>query len=164
MYGVGNPAARLVFVGEAPGADEDAKGEPFVGRAGQLLTNMLKAFGVSRSDVYICNVLKCRPPENRDPEPEEVSTCSPFLLRQIQAIRPAVICTLGKHATQTLLGTAESITRIRGKVLDFHGTPLVPTFHPAYLLRNPRGQWEARADLKKVLEMAGIGSPQGKKN
>jgi DNA polymerase len=157
VFGVGNPKARIVFVGEAPGADEDAKGEPFVGRAGQLLTNMLKAFGLNRGDVYICNVLKCRPPENRDPDPVEVQTCSPFLLRQIRAIRPKVVCALGKHAAQTLLRTTDPITKLRGKPLDFEGTKLLPTFHPAYLLRNPRSQWEARTDLKKVLELAGNG-------
>ncbi|MBI2889316.1 MAG: uracil-DNA glycosylase [Nitrospirae bacterium] len=157
VFGVGNPKARIVFVGEAPGADEDAKGEPFVGRAGQLLTNMLKAFGLNRSDVYICNVLKCRPPENRDPDPVEAQTCSPFMLRQIRAIRPKVVCALGKHAAHTLLRTTDPITKLRGKAFDFEGTKLVPAFHPAYLLRNPRSQWEARTDLKKVLELAGNG-------
>lgn len=154
VYGVGNPKARIVFVGEGPGADEDEQGLPFVGRAGQLLTRMLKALGVKREDVYICNVVKCRPPNNRPPEPDEVSACSPFLLRQIRSIRPRVVCALGSAAMQTLLQATGSITKLRGQVFEWQGTKLIPTFHPAYLLRNPRSEFEARADIKKALDLS----------
>jgi DNA polymerase len=135
VFGVGNPNASLMFVGEGPGADEDAKGEPFVGRAGQKLNEMIRAIGLDRSDVYIANVVKCRPPGNRDPEPDEVATCSPFLFRQIEAIKPKVIVALGSPATKTLLGTKAGITALRGKWGEFRGIPVMPTFHPAYLLR-----------------------------
>ena len=135
VFGVGNPKARLVFVGEAPGRDEDAQGEPFVGRAGQKLNEMIRAIGLERKDVYIANVVKCRPPGNRDPEPDEVATCSPFLFRQIEAIRPRAIVALGSPAAKTLLGTKVGITSLRGKWGWFRGIPVMPTFHPAYLLR-----------------------------
>lgn len=136
VFGVGNPQAKLMFVGEGPGADEDAQGEPFVGRAGQKLNEMIRAIGMERGDVYIANVVKCRPPGNRDPEPDEVATCSPFLFRQIEAIRPAVIVTLGSPATKTLLGTKAGITSLRGRWGSFRGIPVMPTFHPAFLLRS----------------------------
>jgi DNA polymerase len=135
VFGVGDPRAKLMFVGEGPGADEDAKGEPFVGRAGQKLNEMIQAIGLARRDVYIANVVKCRPPDNRTPEPDEVATCSPFLFRQIEAIGPAVIVALGSPAAKTLLGTKVGITQLRGNWGRFRGIPVMPTFHPAYLLR-----------------------------
>jgi DNA polymerase len=135
VFGVGDPRARLMFVGEGPGADEDAQGEPFVGRAGQKLNEMIRAIGLERKDVYIANVVKCRPPGNRDPEPDEVATCSPFLFRQIEAIAPSVIVALGAPAAKTLLGTKVGITQLRGNWGSFRGIPVMPTFHPAYLLR-----------------------------
>jgi DNA polymerase len=135
VFGVGSPEARLMFVGEGPGADEDAKGEPFVGRAGQKLNEMIKAIGLTREEVFIANVVKCRPPGNRDPEPDEVATCSPFLFRQIEAVRPRVIVALGSPAAKTLLGTKTGITSLRGRWGAFRGVPVMPTFHPAYLLR-----------------------------
>jgi len=150
VFGVGDPHARLMFVGEGPGADEDVKGEPFVGRAGKKLDEMIQAIGLERSAVYIANIVKCRPPNNRDPERDEVETCSPFLAAQIEAIRPRVIVSLGSPATKTLLQTREGITRLRGNWREYRGIPLMPTFHPAYLLRaytpdNRRKVWE---DLK----------------
>jgi uracil-DNA glycosylase family 4 len=150
VFGVGNPRAKLMFVGEGPGAEEDARGEPFVGRAGQKLDEMIQAIGLQRSEVYIANIVKCRPPDNRDPQPDEVSTCSPFLYKQIEAIRPAVIVTLGSPATKTLLETKVGITKLRGTWHEVGGIPLMPTFHPAYLLRaytveNRTRVWE---DLK----------------
>jgi DNA polymerase len=135
VFGVGDPHARLMFVGEGPGADEDAQGEPFVGRAGQKLNEMIRAIGLDRKDVYIANVVKCRPPGNRDPEPDEVATCSPFLFRQIEAIAPKAIVALGSPAAKTLLGTKVGITALRGTWGSFRGIPVMPTFHPAYLLR-----------------------------
>jgi len=135
VFGVGNPEARLIFVGEGPGADEDAQGEPFVGRAGKKLDQMIAAIGLQREEVYIANVVKCRPPKNRDPERDEIETCSPFLTSQIEAIRPKVIVTLGAPATRLLLNTRIGITRLRGNWQSFRGTPVMPTFHPAYLLR-----------------------------
>jgi uracil-DNA glycosylase len=135
VFGVGDPHARLMIVGEGPGADEDAQGEPFVGRAGQKLNEMIRAIGLERKDVYIANVVKCRPPGNRDPEPDEVATCSPFLFRQIEAIAPKVIVALGSPASKTLLGTKVGITALRGSWGSFRGIPVMPTFHPAYLLR-----------------------------
>ena len=152
VFGVGNPKADLVFVGEAPGADEDAQGEPFVGRAGQLLTKIIEAMGMRREDVYICNILKCRPPNNRPPESDEILACQPFLLKQLQAIGPKFICTLGGPATQTLLQTKEPISRLRGKFSDFHGIPLLPTFHPAYLLRNPSEKKTVWEDMKLLIQ------------
>ena len=151
VFGVGNPSADLMFVGEAPGADEDIQGEPFVGRAGQLLTKIIEAIGFKRSDVYIANVIKCRPPGNRNPAPEEVSTCQPFLFRQIDAIRPRVIVALGTFAAHTLLGTDAPISRLRGRVHEFRGgSKLVPTFHPAFLLRSPDKKRDVWDDMKKV--------------
>ncbi len=135
VFGVGNPRAKLMFVGEGPGADEDLKGEPFVGRAGKKLDEMIAAIGLCRQEVYIANIVKCRPPRNRDPERDEVATCSPFLIRQIEAIRPRVIVTLGSPATRTLLSTKIGITRLRGQWHEFRGIAVMPTFHPAYLLR-----------------------------
>ena len=152
VFGVGNPKADLVFVGEAPGADEDAQGEPFVGRAGQLLPKIIEAMGMRREDVYICNILKCRPPNNRPPEADEILACQPFLLKQLQAIGPKFICTLGGPATQTLLQTKEPISRLRGKFSDFHGIPLLPTFHPAYLLRNPSEKKTVWEDMKLLMQ------------
>jgi DNA polymerase len=151
VFGVGNPRAGLVFVGEAPGADEDAQGEPFVGRAGQLLTKIIQAMGMQREDVYICNIIKCRPPNNRTPESEEILACQPFLVKQLQAIRPRFICALGGPAAQTLLRTKEPISRLRGKFYDFHGIPLLPTYHPAFLLRNPYEKKTVWEDMKLLL-------------
>jgi uracil-DNA glycosylase len=151
VFGVGNPHARLMFVGEAPGRDEDEQGEPFVGRAGQLLTKIIQAMGLQRSDVYIANVLKCRPPDNRNPEPDEVATCEPFLFRQIDAIRPRVIVALGTFAVRTLLQTQAPISRLRGRVYPFRGAQLVPTFHPAFLLRNPESKKDTWEDMKVVM-------------
>jgi uracil-DNA glycosylase family 4 len=151
VFGVGNPKASLVFVGEAPGADEDAQGEPFVGRAGQLLTKIIEAMGMRREDVYICNIIKCRPPNNRTPETDEIVACQPFLLKQLQAIGPKFICALGGPATQTLLQTKEAISRLRGKFYDFHGIPLLPTFHPAFLLRNPTEKKTVWEDMKLLM-------------
>ncbi len=151
VFGVGNPKAELVFVGEAPGADEDAQGEPFVGRAGQLLTKIIEAMGMKREEVYICNIIKCRPPNNRTPEADEILACEPFLLKQLQAIRPKFICALGGPAAQTLLRTKEPISRLRGRFVDFHGVPLLPTFHPAYLLRNPHEKKTVWEDMKLLL-------------
>jgi len=151
VFGVGDPNARLVFVGEGPGADEDRKGEPFVGRAGQLLTKIIESMGMERKDVYIANVVKCRPPENRTPLPDEIATCSPFLFQQLAAIGPRVIVCLGTPATQTVLGTRDTITRLRGTFHDIGGIRVMPTFHPAYLLRNPAAKREVWDDMKKVM-------------
>ena len=156
VFGVGNPKARLVFVGEAPGADEDAQGEPFVGRAGQLLTKIIHAMGMQREDVYICNIIKCRPPNNRTPESDEILACQPFLLKQLQAIGPQFICALGGPATQTLLRTKEPISRLRGKFYDFHGIPLLPTYHTAFLLRNPHEKKTVWEDMKFLLREMGL--------
>jgi len=148
VFGVGNPNADLMFVGEAPGADEDEQGIPFVGRAGQLLTKIIEAIDLKRDDVYIANVIKCRPPQNRNPDPDEVDTCEPFLFRQIDAIKPKVIVALGKFAAQTLLRTLDPISRLRGRVYEYRGAKLIPTFHPAYLLRNPSSKREVWEDMK----------------
>jgi DNA polymerase len=156
VFGTGNPAAKLVFVGEGPGADEDAQGLPFVGRAGKLLNQMIEAMGLKREDVYICNVVKCRPPENRAPEKDEVATCSPYLMRQIDAIRPQVIVCLGSIAAQTMLSTNQGISRFRGQWLEFRGTRLLATYHPAYLLRNPAAKPEVWKDLQKVMAVLGL--------
>jgi len=153
VFGVGNPEADLMFVGEAPGADEDIQGFPFVGRAGQLLTKIIEAIGLRREDVYIANVIKCRPPGNRNPEPDEVATCEPFLFRQIDVIKPKVIVALGKFGAQTLLRTLDPISRLRGRVYDYRGAKLIPTFHPAYLLRNPSSKREVWEDMKRVREL-----------
>jgi uracil-DNA glycosylase family 4 len=154
VFGVGNPGARLMFVGEAPGADEDIQGEPFVGRAGQLLTKIIQSIGLRRSDVYIANVIKCRPPGNRNPEPDEVATCQPFLFTQIDTIRPKVIVALGTFAAHALLGTDAPISRIRGRLHDFRGgAQLIPTFHPAFLLRSPDRKRDVWEDMKKVRDL-----------
>ena len=161
VFGDGNPNAELVFVGEGPGHDEDIQGLPFVGRAGKLLTQMIEAMGLQRKDVYICNVVKCRPPENRLPEKDEVAPCSPFLLRQLDAINPNVIVCLGACAAQTLLETNRGISHFRGQWLEFHGRKLMATYHPAYLLRNPSAKSEVWKDLQKVMALLGL---QGKKS
>jgi len=157
VFGAGSPDARLVFVGEAPGRDEDIQGEPFVGRAGQLLTKIIESIGLKRSEVYICNILKCRPPNNRNPLPTEIAACEPYLVRQLEIIKPIVICALGKFAAQTLLKTDTPISRLRGEYHDYHGIKLMPTFHPAYLLRNPgekRTVWEDMKKIRKTLNKA----------
>jgi DNA polymerase len=150
VFGVGNPGAALMFIGEAPGHDEDVQGIPFVGRAGQLLTKIIEAIGLTRDDVYIANVIKCRPPENRNPEPDEVASCEPFLFRQVQVIRPRVIVALGTFAAQTLLRTNDPISRLRGKLFRYGDAQLIPTFHPAYLLRSPERKRDVWEDMKKV--------------
>ncbi|MBN1142481.1 MAG: uracil-DNA glycosylase [Deltaproteobacteria bacterium] len=151
VFGAGTPQARLVFVGEAPGREEDLQGLPFVGEAGQLLDRILFAMGLSREEVYICNVGKCRPPGNREPQPEEVAACEPFLKRQLAAIRPRLLVALGRCAAQTLLRDRTPIGRLRGQWREYEGIPLMPTYHPAYLLRNPNGKREVWEDMKKVL-------------
>jgi len=156
VFGAGNPRAQLVFVGEGPGRDEDMQGLPFVGRAGKLLTQMIEAMGLTREDVYICNVVKCRPPENRKPEDDEVATCSPYLFRQLDAIAPKAIVCLGATAAQALLKTEDPISRFRGTWFDFRGTKMMPTYHPAYLLRNPAAKGEVWKDLQKVMAHLGL--------
>jgi len=156
VFGVGNPRASLVFIGEAPGADEDRQGIPFVGRAGQLLTKMIEAMKLRREDVYIGNVLKCRPPENRSPLPSEMEECLPYLEHQIELIRPKIICALGRVAAQVLLQTTEGLSRLRGRWHDYHGIKVMVTYHPAALLRNPHWKHESWDDLKKLrLELDG---------
>jgi uracil-DNA glycosylase family 4 len=150
VFGVGNPDADLMFVGEAPGADEDIQGIPFVGRAGQLLTKMILAINLERDQVYIANVIKCRPPGNRNPEPDEIASCEPFLFQQIDAVRPKVIVALGAFAAKTLLRTEDPISRLRGRIYDFRGAKLIPTFHPSFLLRSPERKRDAWEDLKKA--------------
>lgn len=150
VFGIGNPRAVVMLVGEAPGREEDLRGEPFVGAAGQLLDRMLGAIGLSRGEVYIANVLKCRPPGNRDPLPDEIASCRPFLLKQIEAIGPRLVLTLGGFAAQVLLGTSERITRLRGRFHDLGGIRVLPTYHPAFLLRNPGRKREAWEDLQKL--------------
>jgi len=152
VYGVGNPNADLMFIGEAPGRDEDLKGEPFVGRAGQLLTDIIKAMKLTRDDVYIANVIKCRPPENRNPEPDELDACRPYIERQVEIIQPKVIVTLGRFALQSLTGKAYGISSARGNWLEYNGVKVMPTYHPAYLLRTPSAKKEVWADMKKVME------------
>lgn len=156
VFGDGNPKAKLMFVGEGPGADEDKQGLPFVGRAGKLLTKMIEAMGLARSDVYIANVVKCRPPQNRNPEPDEIETCQPFLLQQIKIIQPKVIVTLGKFAAQTLLQTQIPISKLRGEFQKFHEIDLMPTYHPAFLLRNPNMKKPVWLDLQKVMKHLGL--------
>ena len=163
VFGVGNPHAELVFVGEGPGHDEDVQGIPFVGRAGQLLTQMINAMGLSRDDVYIANVVKCRPPENRTPEKDEIATCLPFLLRQLTNINPKVIVCLGSVAAQALLNTNKSISHFRGQWFDFRGAKMMATYHPAYLLRNPPAKPEVWADLRKVMALLGLTPPKVKR-
>lgn len=162
VFGDGSPKAQLVFVGEGPGADEDAQGLPFVGRAGKLLTQMIEAMGLQRKDVYICNVVKCRPPENRTPEPDEVQTCSPFLLRQIDVINPKVIVCLGAVAAKTLLETTRGISQYRGEWQEWRGRKLMATYHPAYLLRNPPAKADVWKDLQKVMAELGLALPKKK--
>jgi uracil-DNA glycosylase len=159
VFGVGNPNAELMFVGEGPGADEDAQGEPFVGRAGQLLNNMISAMGLKREDVYIANVVKCRPPGNRTPEKDECDVCSPFLLRQIEVIKPKVIVALGAVAAKNLLAVNDSMANLRGRWYDFRGARLAVTYHPAYLLRDPRQKKEAWKDLQMVMKYLGLTPP-----
>jgi uracil-DNA glycosylase family 4 len=172
VFGVGNPKAELMFVGEGPGADEDEKGEPFVGRAGQLLNNMIKAMGITREDVYIANIVKCRPPGNRQPEREECETCSPFLMRQIAVVKPKVIVALGATAAKTLLAMNASMIQLRGRFYDFkptgvksndsdwNGCKLAVTYHPAFLLRDPRQKGEAWKDLQMVMKELGMKAPK----
>jgi DNA polymerase len=162
VFADGNPKAELVFVGEGPGADEDAQGLPFVGRAGKLLNQMIEAMGLRRQDVYICNVVKCRPPENRLPEKDEITPCSPFLLRQLDTIAPKVIVCLGACAAQTLLETNRGISQFRGQWLDFRGYKLMATYHPAYLLRNPSAKAEVWKDLQKVMAVLSLELKKGK--
>jgi DNA polymerase len=162
VFGVGDPQARLVFVGEGPGADEDAKGEPFVGDAGRMLNRIITAMGLQREQVYICNVVKCRPPQNRNPESNEISACSPFLLRQLLSVKPEAIVALGTFAAQTVLQTKEPISKLRGKFRDFHGIPLMPTYHPSYLLRtggNSASFWDVWSDMTQVLQLLGLPVP-----
>lgn len=162
VFGVGNPKARLVFVGEGPGADEDAQGEPFVGDAGKMLNRIIAAMELKREDVFICNVVKCRPPQNRPPESDEVSACSPFLLRQLQSVKPEVIVALGTSAAQALLQTKVPISKLRSKFHDFHGIPLMPTYHPSYLLRtggNSDSFWNVWDDMTQVLQLLKLPVP-----
>jgi len=159
VFGVGNPKADLMFIGEAPGADEDQQGEPFVGRAGQLLNNMIKAMGLRREDVYIANIIKCRPPGNRTPERDECETCSPFLMRQIAAIKPKAIVALGAVAAKTLLAINAPMSEFRGRWFDFRGTKLAVTYHPAFLLRDPRQKKETWKDLQMVMKELGLAVP-----
>lgn len=160
VFADGSPTARLLFVGEGPGADEDAQGLPFVGRAGQLLNNMIGAMGLKREEVYICNVVKCRPPGNRTPEPEEANTCSPFLFQQIDVVRPEVIVALGATAATYLLGQRQPLAGLRGRVHSFRGAKLIVTYHPAFLLRDPRQKKEAWADLQIAMRELGLVAPQ----
>ena len=163
VFGVGNPEARVLFVGEGPGAEEDAQGIPFVGKAGQLLTDIIgKGMGLRREDVYIANVVKCRPPGNRTPQPDEVSACIPFLDAQIAAIRPEVIVALGATALQALLAAPAQITKVRGRWTDYKGIPLMPTFHPSYLLRNPAAKREVWLDIRAVMQKLGLPLPPPK--
>ena len=159
VFGDGSSAARLVFVGEAPGFEEDRQGRPFVGRAGHLLDKMIQALGLKRSDVYICNVIKCRPPQNRNPQADEVAACAPFLLQQLEVIQPQVICILGTYAAQTLLQTRRPISQLRGKIESWRGIPAVATFHPAYLLRNAAQKASAWQDCRLILQMLRGESP-----
>ena len=161
VFGDGNGKAELVFIGEGPGHDEDVQGLPFVGRAGKLLTQMIEAMGLQRRDVYICNVVKCRPPENRAPEKDEIAICSPFLLRQLDVIQPKVIVCLGAVALKALLGAERGITHLRGQWLEYRGTRLMPTYHPAYLLRNPSAKGDVWKDLQKVMNVLGLPPEKG---
>ena len=159
VFGIGDPRARLVFVGEAPGYDEDIQGEPFVGAAGKLLTRIIQAMGLDRNQVYICNIIKCRPPENRNPLPEEIDRCIPFLKRQLAALSPECICALGKFAAQTLLETQTPISRLRGRFFEYNGIRVMPTYHPAYLLRNPEKKRDVWEDIQKVMDVLGLKGP-----
>ena len=160
VFGVGDPNAQLMFIGEAPGADEDEQGEPFVGRSGQLLTNMIKAMGLRREDVYIANIIKCRPPANRTPERDECDTCSPFLMRQIEAIKPKALVALGAVAAKSLLAINAPMSELRGRWYDFRGTKLAVTYHPAFLLRDPRQKKETWKDLQMVMKEMGLAVPE----
>jgi DNA polymerase len=151
VFGEGNLNAKLVFVGEAPGRDEDLSGRPFVGRAGKLLTKIINAMDMKREDVYILNIVKCRPPENRNPQDDEIRTCEPFMLKQLEIIKPEIICTLGTFSSQTLLKTKEPISKIRGRFFDYHGIKLMPTYHPAFLLRNQNKKREVWEDMQKIM-------------
>ena len=162
VFGDGSPNARLLFVGEGPGADEDAQGVPFVGKAGQLLNNMISAMGIKREDVYIANVVKCRPPSNRTPEKDECDTCSPFLMRQIDIIKPKVIVALGAVAAKNLLAVNDSMANLRGRWYDFRNSKLLVTYHPAYLLRDPRQKKEAWKDLQMAMKYLGLKAPAAK--
>ncbi len=159
VFGEGDPKAALMFIGEAPGHDEDIQGKPFVGRAGQLLTKIIESIGLKRENVYIANILKCRPPDNRNPLPDEIAVCSPYLLEQIAIIKPKVICALGKFAAQTLLGTETPISKLRGTFHDYNGIKLIPTYHPAYLLRNPESKKDVWEDMKKIAKELGLEVP-----
>ena len=152
VFGEGSPQAELVFVGEAPGADEDAQGRPFVGQAGQLLTKIISAMGLRREEVYICNILKCRPPGNRNPQPDEIAACEPFLIRQLRVIQPKVICALGTFAAHTLLKSEAPISVLRGQFHSYHGISLMPTYHPAYLLRNPGAKKQVWEDVQMIMQ------------
>ena len=152
VFGTGDAGARLVFVGEGPGYEEDQKGEPFVGAAGQLLTRIIQAIGFTREKVYICNIVKCRPPANRNPMPDEIAACTPFLQRQIRSIQPDIICALGTFAAQTLLNTKAPISKLRGSFHDYKGTKVLPTYHPAFLLRNPEKKRDVWEDMKKLMK------------
>ena len=166
VFGAGYEKARLVFVGEAPGADEDREGQPFVGEAGQVLTRLIEAMGMKRAQVYICNVLKCRPPANRNPHKDEIATCSPFLTQQLQIIKPEVIVALGTFATQTLLNSKEPISRMRGQFHSWHGIPVMPTFHPSFLLHNKDNKqhyWDVWSDMEQVLHKLKLPVPEKKK-
>jgi DNA polymerase len=157
VFGEGNERATLMFIGEGPGYDEDVQGRPFVGKAGQLLTKIIQSINLPREEVYIANIIKCRPPQNRNPEPDEIQSCHPFLMKQIDAIQPKIICALGTFSAQTLLKTDTKITALRGKVFDLEGIKVIPTYHPAFLLRNPDKKREVWEDMKKIAEL--IGSP-----
>ncbi len=159
VFGQGDPRARLVFVGEGPGQDEDRQGEPFVGAAGQLLTKIVQAMGLSRQQIYICNIIKCRPPGNRTPEPDEITACLPFLRRQLETIAPACICALGAVAARTLLETDLPIGKLRGRFHDYRGIPVMPTFHPAYLLRNPEQKRSVWQDVQQIMALLKLTSP-----
>jgi len=155
VFGEGNERATLMLIGEGPGYDEDVQGRPFVGRAGQLLTKILQSINLPREEVYIANIIKCRPPQNRNPEPDEIQSCSPFLMKQIQVIQPKIICALGAFSAQTLLKTETKITALRGKFYDLEGIKVIPTYHPAFLLRNPDKKREVWEDMKKIVELLG---------
>lgn len=160
VFGAGNSQARLVFVGEGPGYDEDLQGQPFVGAAGQLLTKIIQAIGLNRESVYICNIIKCRPPGNRNPQPDEINACSPFLKRQLESIAPDFICALGTFAAQTLLQTTTPISRLRGRLYDYMGAKLMPTYHPAYLLRNPEQKRTVWEDMQLLMRAMGLTLPE----
>jgi uracil-DNA glycosylase family 4 len=153
VFGEGNEKATLMFIGEGPGYDEDVQGRPFVGKAGQLLTKIIESIKLTREEVYIANIVKCRPPQNRNPEPDEIQSCNPFLMKQIHAIQPKIICALGTFAAQTLLKTATKISDLRGKIFDLEGIKVIPTYHPAFLLRNPERKREVWEDMKKIAEL-----------